>query len=228
MELNCCSFASQSFYEIQLKQEKCFLDVGFKTDEIHLYNPNKLGSDFYKTFSQASEKNKYGWFSFKPYFILLILNQLNNNDILFYLDVNDKPLFGIKEYIFNSFLKNKKIDLIVPSTNYPNFKFLSSFHKSNLSLELLTSSFINFQPEAGALLVRNSSRSRSIIKAWYELTLLHAYELEKYKELKTRWDQETLFLLSRIYKSIKLESWISYKLTGKGIRKYIEFESFRE
>ena len=227
MKLNCCSFASKSFYKTQKMQEKYFLEVGFRDDQIHLYNPDKLNKIFFNSFPNASEENKFGWFAFKPFFISLILNQLKNNDVLLYLDVNDKPLTGIKKYIFKSFLKNKKIDLIVPTTNYPNFLFLSKFHKSNLSLEILVSSLLNFQPEAGALLIRNTPKSREIINAWYHLTMLHAYELEKYNELKTRWDQETLFFLSRLYKSIKLESWFLYKLTGEGLRKYVEFESFR-
>lgn len=227
MNIHCCSFASESFEKKQKLQANHLLKIGFDSNKIHLYNPKRLNRNFYELQPNASEENKFGWFAFKPFFISLILNQLKNNDVLLYLDVNDKPLNGIKKYIFKSFLKNKKIDLIVPTTNYPNFLFLSKFHKSNLSLEILVSSLLNFQPEAGALLIRNTPKSREIINAWYHLTMLHAYELEKYNELKTRWDQETLFFLSRLYKSIKLESWFLYKLTGEGLRKYVEFESFR-
>ncbi len=227
MNLHCCSFASDSFYEVQKKQKDRFLKLGFKPKEIHLYNPGKLGNQFFASFPKASEKNKFAWFAFKPFFLMSILRELNDDDILLYLDANDKPLLGLKNYVFKTFNRNKNIDLLVPSTNYPNFIFLSKFHKRNLSKELLFSSMVNCQPEAGALIIRNTIRSRLIINAWYDLTLIHAYELEKYKELNTRWDQETLFLLSRIYKSIKLESWFLYKLTGKGIRNFIEFESYR-
>jgi len=227
MNLHCCSFASESFYKIQRKQRNYFLKVGFKNDEIHLYSPEKLDKKFFESFPKASEKNRFGWFAFKPFFLISILNKLNDNDILIYLDSNDKPLRGIKKYALQTFNRNKKIDILVPSTNYPNFRFLSNFHKKNLSRELLISSIINCQPEAGALVIRNSIRSRLILSAWYQITLLHAYELEKYNEFKTRCDQETLFLLSRIYNSIKLESWFLYKLTGKGLRSFIEFEGFR-
>ena len=227
MKLHCCSFASKSFYSVQKKQRNSFLKLGFKPQEIHLYNPEKLDKDFFESFPTASEMNRFGWFAFKPFFLNSVLNEINENDILIYLDANDKPLEGLQRYILRTFEKNKNLDILAPSTNYPNFNFLSNFHKNNLSVELLISSMINCQPEAGALIIRNSTRSKFILKAWYQITLLHAYELEKYNELRTRWDQETLFFLSRLYKSIKLESWFLYKLKGVGLRSFIKFENFR-
>ena len=227
MKLHCCSFASKSFYKVQKKQRNSFLKLGFNPNEMHLYNPQKLEKEFFDSFPKASERNRFGWFAFKPFFLKSILNEINDNDILIYLDVNDNPLEGLQNYIYETFKKNKNIDILVPSTNYPNFNFLSNFHKHNLSIELLISSLLNYQPEAGALVIRNSNRSKLILNAWYYITLLHALELEKYNELKTRWDQETLFLLSRIYKSIKVESWFLYKIRGIGLRRFIEFEKFR-
>ncbi len=227
MNIHCCSFASDSFTESQNIQEKYFLEAGFSPEMIHLYNPSKLSKKFYKIQPNASELNRFGWFTFKPYMIISILKFLKNGDILFYLDTNDKPLYGLKNYLEKVFYKNKNIDLLAPLTNYPNFKFLSSFHRYNLSLELLVSSIINCQPEAGALAIRNSPQARSILWTWYNLTLVQAYDLEKFSEIHSRHDQETLFILSRIYKSIKLESWFRYKITGKGLRRFIEFESLR-
>jgi len=227
MNLHSCSFASESFYKVQKKQKNCFLKLGFKNQQIHLYNPNKLDMEFFDSFPSASEKNRFGWFAFKPFFLNSILNKIDDNDILIYLEANDKPLAGLDDYVLKKFKKNKNLDILVPSTNYPNFNFLSNFHKKNLSIELLISSMLSCQPEAGALIIRNSLRSRIILRAWYQITLLHAYELEKYNELKTRWDQETLFFLSRLYKSIELESWVLYKLRKICLRNFIEFESFR-
>ena len=227
MNIHACSFASKSFLGKQKSQKNYFLKVGFPEENIHLYNPEGLGSEFFNSFPDASETNRFGWYSFKPFLILSILQKLKDGDILFYLDVNDKPLNGLKGYIKRFFSSNINYDLLVPLTNYPNFKFSSKFHKKNLSLELLISSLFNFQPEAGALAVRNSPKIRSIFSIWYNLTLINGYELKKLNDINSRHDQETLFLLSRIYKSIKLESWFFYKITGQGIRKYINFEGLR-
>lgn len=227
MKIHSCSFASQSFLKKQKIQKNYFLKVGFKEENIHLFNTDSLDSKFFNSFPEASEINKFGWYAFKPFLILSLLQKLKDGDILFYLDVNDKPLNGLKDYLKRFFMQNINYDLLASLTNYPNFKFSSRFHKENLSLELLISSLFNYQPEAGALAVRNSSKSRAILSIWYNLTLINGYELQKLKDNNSRHDQETLFLLSRIYKSIKLESWFFYKFTGKGIRKYIHFESLR-
>ena len=227
MNIHCCSFASESFKKKQILQANQFLKVGFEANKIHLFNPKKLNRNFYNLQPNASEKNKFGWFTFKPFMILSILEEIDHGDILLYLDVNDKPLYGIKSYLKKFFLKNKKIDILGVLGNYPNLKFLSRFHKSNLSNELLLSSLFNFQPEAGLISIKNSPKAKSLLSTWYYLTLSQAYELDNFFDVTSRHDQETLFLLSRIYKSIRLESWFLYKLTGNGLRKYIEFEHFR-
>ena len=107
---------------------------------------------------------------------------------------------------------------------------MSNFHKTYLSLKLLIDSFFSFQPETGALAIRNSLRSKSIMRIWYELTLINSYQLDKktYQMNPSRPCQETMFIMSRIYKTIKFESWFKYKFTGKGLRAFIEFESLRD
>ena len=227
MNIHACSFASESFRSKQKIQRNYFLKAGFSQENILLFTPEDLDSKFFKYFPEASENNRFAWYAFKPFLILSILQKLKDGEILFYLDVNDKPLNGIKNYLKRFFSKNIKYELLVPLTNYSNLKFSSRFHKNNLSIELLIASLFNCQPEAGAIAVRNSPTSRSIISIWYNLTLINAYKLKKFQDNNSRHDQETLFLLSRIYKSIKLESWFFYKITGKGIRKFINFESFR-
>ena len=227
MKIHFCSFASENFICRQNLQKEFLLESGFSEENIYLLNPTNLNKDFYKYQPNASELNCFGWFTFKPYLLISILEKLKEGDILLYMDVNDKPLKGIKKYLENFFLENKKIKILAPKTNYPNIKFLSRFHKKNLSIELIFSSFINFQPEAGTIAIKNSPHTISILWSWYYLTLIQSQELDKFHDNKSRHDQETLFLLSRIYKSIKLESWLIYKLIGKGIRKFIQYEKLR-
>ena len=99
MNIHCCSFASKSFAYSQKIQAKYFYQEGFETENMHLYNPKMLNKKFFKNQPWASELNRYGWFSFKPLFLVSILEELKDGEILFYLDVNDKPIDGIKNYI---------------------------------------------------------------------------------------------------------------------------------
>ena len=83
-----------------------------------------LDNTFFNDSPNASEENKYGWFSFKPFFLSSILGQLEKDDLLIYIDVNDKPKKGIQDYLISRFKKNRDLDILVNSTNYPNIKFL--------------------------------------------------------------------------------------------------------
>ena len=228
MNIYCCSFASKKFIDKQKRQKEYFLKSGFKRSEIFDNSAEVLDQDFLNRQPEILEilnKGGVGGFTFKPYFIQLILNELKDNDILIYLDVNDKPLFGIREYLLQKFNKSPSLNILTVGTNYSNIRHLSSFHKKNFSRELLFSSLVCAQPEAGFVAVRNNPTTRSILKSWYEFTFINYIESEN--NILSRYDQETLFLLSRCYKSIKIESWLLYKLFGKGVRKYIKFEFLR-
>ena len=230
MKIHITSFASESFKIQQEKQNQIFLKVGFVPEEIHLYEPQMLDDQFFKKQPDSFESNKFGWYSFKPYYLGMLLKKIDEGDILFFIDSNDKPKIGIKEYLMHQFKKNKNLEILCCSTNYPNIIYLSDFHKKILKLNLLLDSFVFCQPETGALGIRNTSLSRSIVRIWYELTLSNAFKLNSKLFLKnpSRPCQETMFILSRIYKSIKLESWYKFKLTGKGMRSFINFESLRD
>ena len=67
MNIHFCSFASESFSYRQKIQEESLLEVGFKAENIHLFNPKKLGNSFFEMQPNASESNKFGWYSFKPF-----------------------------------------------------------------------------------------------------------------------------------------------------------------
>ena len=144
MNIHVGTFASKSFEKQQTRQAKILLDVGFSPSNIHLFNPTKLDDKFYKSHPYASDTNKFAWYSFKPYFLGMLLNKIKKGDVLLYLDVNDKPILGIKEYIENQFLSQKDLDILSCGTNYPNFKYLSSFHKSIWHLGFILDLFFYF------------------------------------------------------------------------------------
>ena len=200
MKIQVCSFATNSFKKKQKLQREAFLYIGFRQDEIHSCDPTDLNEIYYKRQLILNENNRFGWFTFKPFLIYSLLEKLDNCDVILYLDVNDKPVQGIKEYLIKEFQKQKKINILCNSTNYPNILYSSRFHRLNLTKEMILSSIFFFQPEAGALAIRNNLVSKSILKAWYEFTLMQAFALDNQVDLRSRHDQETLFNLSRLFK----------------------------
>lgn len=227
MNIHACSFASASFLRQQKLQHIAFNDVGFSENRIHAHNETILGETFAKLIPQANEKNRFGFFCFKPFFIEKVLSLIAEGDILLYLDVNDRPRPGIISYIQSRFSDQEGLNLLAAGTNYPNTRHMSWYHREHLAFELLFASKIICQPEAGALAIRNNPESRALLRAWFELTLMQSLSLFKRDDPRSRHDQETLFLISRLNKSVQIESWWSFKLTGKRLRKYIDWEVFR-
>jgi len=227
MNVHACSFASAGFVHQQTLQRTAFTDVGFPCNRIHLHGDSILSDSFTDRFPQASESNRYGYFCFKPYFAEKVLSTIPRGDILLYLDVNDRPRLGIIEYVQSQFSNRADLNFLAAGTNYPNARHMSWYHRERLAPELLFSSSLICQPEAGALAVRNTPETRALLRAWFELTLVQALALFKQDDPKSRHDQETLYLLSRLNKSVQIESWFHFKLSGKGLRKYIDWEAFR-
>jgi hypothetical protein len=228
MTIHVCSFASKSFLLPQSRQRKELIDIGF--DESHVYplTDKTLGENFYKKVSYASENNKFGFFSFKPFLLEQILLTLPENDMLIYMDVNDRPLKGLKEYVEKKMSLQRDINILAASTNYPNIRQCSYFHRSRLSFFATLASFFKFQPEAGVLIIRNNRETQALLRAWTELTLINSDALEKVDDVRSRHDQETLFFLSLLNKSIQFESWYQYRFLKLGLRKYIQWEYYRE
>ncbi len=210
-------------------QSKAFLTIGIAPEHIIQLGPRDLPVDpFWRDFPWASQDNCYGWFSFKPYVLRSYLERIDEGDILIYLDANDKPLHGLVQYVVNQFSILNDVYVIAPSTNYPNIKFMSKYHSQVLGCELKALSFLKMQPEAGAIAIKNSSHAKKVLDTWYALNWFNAQALNKMEMKSGRRDQETLYLVSRMSKYLRLESWIFHKLFGDGIRKYISFEAYRD
>jgi len=227
IQIHACSFASDNFLRQQRLQQAQLIDIGFPPSRIHMQHLSSLDNLFMERFPQACEANKFAYYAFKPYFLELILKSIPHGDILLYLDTNDRPLSGISHYLENSFQAQPQMNILCSGTNYFNIFYSSWYHKRNISFELLIGSMIRFQPETGVLAVRHCTESLALLRVWYELTLIHAQFLIKQSDPRSRPDQETLFMLCRLNKSIKVESWIYSKIFKTGLRMYVDWEYYR-
>ena len=227
MNVHACSFASARFTRQQSLQSAALKDVGLAANRIHACGDDMLAGKFDEKVPQADESNRYGYFSFKPYLLEKVLLKIPYGDILMYLDVNDRPRCGIIEYVQMQFVSRTELNILSAGTNYLNARYMSWYHRENLAAELLVTSHFICQPEAGFVAIRNTKESQALLRVWFELTLVQALALMKRNDLASRHDQETLFLLSRLNKSVQVDSWWKFKLTGEGIRKYVDWEAFR-
>jgi hypothetical protein len=227
VKVHFCSFASPSFLKAQALQASDIEKLGIVKSDIHPLTIEVLDENFFRQIPYASEENRFGFFSFKPYILERLLNNLSDGDLLLYLDVNDRPLIGLKEYAVKIMSDQEGLNILSTSTNYPNRKHSSKFHIDRSTWFSACASLIKFQPEAGALIIKNNSETRSILRIWFELTMMHAKDLILSQDPESRHDQETLFLLSLINNTIKVESWYKYRYLKLGFKKYIDWEYYR-
>lgn len=181
-----------------------------------------------KNIQNWNEKNKFYYYAFKPLLIKEIISKKKNYKYFFYLDTNDLPLKGLKEYVIYSFEKYKSIDFIVPSSKNSNLLY-SHFHRiKKLNFFSIILELFNFQLEAGSIAIKNNNSSIKLIEEWYYETINLAELNIKFPSKTSRHDQEILTKLRLHYKSIKAESWMNYKLNKSCLRNFIKYEFFRK
>lgn len=222
-----CLFASDGFKRQQELQRREFLGIGVPQEKIFCSGPEELGDDFFNDIPYASEENRFGDYSFKPYIFSKLMKRVPDGSVLLYLDANDRPKPGICEYADALMQRSADINIVSPLTNYANSRHSSWYHRSRSPLALTFLSSVKYQPETGCVVLRSGAESHALMKTWYSMTLMHSYQIQKKVDSESRPDQETLFQLAQLNNSVKFESWWRHRLFGHGLRKYVDWEYFR-
>ena len=139
---------------------------------IKLFNKTNIDSRFIETYkSILSEKRGGGYWLWKPYIILKILNELNDNDILFYID---SKYFFVKNFEKLYIDKLLETDIVVWK-NKPNeeITYLKNYCKMDV-IKKYDMEDIIFDKSgeccwAGAIVIKKTQKSIKIIKKWLEM-----------------------------------------------------------
>ena len=211
---------SKGFKDSYVKVAKQLKDLTYDTISVKL--------EFYcknKNFINWNEKNKFNYYLFKPLIIKDIIKQNSSYKYFFYIDVNDRPLFGLKEHVIKVFKSKSNIDFVVPGTKNPNLLYSHPYRIQKLTFFNKVKEFFSYQIEAGTIAIKNSKNTFKILDEWIKTTS----EIAKFNFLlpdtRSRHDQEAFTTLSIDKKSIKVESWLQNKFSKSNIRNYIQYES---
>jgi len=131
--------------------------------------------EFFKTQNQCilSEKKGGGFWLWKPYIILTILNQLHENDILFYLD---SKYYFVENFVslYDNYFENTGKDILVWE-NKPNeeITYLKNYCKMDViqkyQIDDLVFNKVGKCCWAGAIMIKKTELSLKIVKEWLEL-----------------------------------------------------------
>jgi hypothetical protein len=117
----------------------------------------------------------FGWWIWKPTFIELCLNGLNENDCMLYLDAGSFLAVDEKDSILNV-LENINRFSLVGSNNqtFPDWKYCSKNLLDNFEISNVDRQDNQFY--ANFLMIRNNSYTRQFISEWKNLLCSHDHE----------------------------------------------------
>jgi hypothetical protein len=189
-------------------------------------------TEFYEKNSEFILHNKRGcgYWLWKPYLIHKNMNDMQNGDILLYLDCGCELDVHKKNKIIKLFHLVKKHKIITSYTeveaNWNKMDLLFRLNAMN-SPQILTTP----QKEAGAIIILVCDETRKLVKDWYELAISNNYHfIDDSPSIKQniltfkehRHDQSIFSLLVKKYglcNWINICDYVSYKRnkTGKSL-----------
>tara|TARA_B100000902_G_C27265133_1_gene893081 strand:- start:48 stop:914 length:867 start_codon:yes stop_codon:yes gene_type:complete len=201
-------------------------------DEIKILNPENFDhpmKEKYKILKKNGETRGYGYWFWKPIFLLKILNQLNKGDIVHYVDIGchiQKKNSRFKDYI-EILIKNDT--WILPFQYYvdSNFSkdifFVNRFEYQYTKADLLDyfgflkNKRITHTPQfwAGSFFLKNCEESKNFLKEWigiFEKKFELINDSSSIKEnfegfIENRHDQSVFSLLCKKYSITGLSAY---------------------
>jgi len=196
-------------YTTELKSKNIF-------DEVIPYGPTDIDPDFYNTHKSfiANNPKGYGYYIWKPYFILKTLLTLSNGDVLVYGDSgNDMP--GTRDEclgIFNKVIDvNKGIKIIACKQGW-NIRWI----KSDLYWKMGWKTFLfafRFMPEAARIVFKKNDETIAFVKEWLYYATEDYHNIDDSPSrfpnlpffLAHRYDQSIFSILFHRYKGTRVE-----------------------
>jgi hypothetical protein len=103
-----------------------------------------------------------GYWLWKPYIILEVLNHLSENDILFYIDSGDTFISGTKNKI-DELMKDRDIVISTSFFTQKDYTKRDCFHFMNCDEEKYWNAH---QAEAGILVFKNNLKTKGFVYEW--------------------------------------------------------------
>jgi hypothetical protein len=213
-------------------------------DKIIIHSPETI-SDFLNQHHDFVQKHKrgYGYWIWKPYIILNLLNQINEGDVIFYIDCG-ASILKHKKLIFDEYLSilNKTQRPVIafgelynhPDYSEKNFQKMKILKRFNLDKN---ESFLNSgQVESGIFICKKNDFTINFFQEWLDLLLEDNYSLVDDKDdlkqldsfIENRHDQSIFSILCKLRKvnildlshSYGVGPFFSSRTTDEGPRKF--------
>lgn len=194
-------------------------------DKSILFTDKNLMNDkiFWDKHSDFIKKNKrgFGYWLWKPYIILKTMNELENGDILLYLDCGCEFIENNKDLIIKYFdyVKKDKIIGNEIKTLEGQFSKMDLIDYLKLNNENILKSY---QREAGANMFYVNGKTRKLVEEWYNIGSEYNFIDDSSSKLKNingfkehRHDQSIFSLLTKKYNIYSKQKITKIILSGR-------------
>ena len=136
----------------------------------------------------TNNKRGYGYYIWKPYIINKTLKEMNENDILLYLDCGCELNINGKDKLLDFFniVKSKKLIGTIAGSFDHNFTKMDliKYMQMEKSIDLLKSA----QIQAGIILLLKCDVTSKLINEWYEIATINYHFINDDKSLENNFD----------------------------------------
>lgn len=166
MELIFLTYANSEFEKTRNQLCRRILAIEGRNTRLISKRPEDIDKEFLNENSEIlSIKRGNGLWIWKPYFIYnSLINDIEENDYLIYLDSGFKPIKSIKPLINE--ISNSDHDIILTTNNTINIQFIKREVLEAFNLEKDQEFLLNRCLNAGILIIKNSLSSREFILNW--------------------------------------------------------------
>ena len=193
-----------------------------------LYTEEDLSSDIefweqHKDFIEQNVKG-YGLGIWKPYIIKKKLEETNEGDCIFFLDMKNELHINKKKNLINCFKKINDRDMLAFSNN----SIEKHYTKPLLfeEMDLVDTKYMNtYQVSTNAIMLINNAKTRQIINEWYDLSCNYELLNDNVKtttlNFKRHNNEQSIFSLLVKKYDIKIDNLLSdsiyhtFNLTSK-------------
>lgn len=180
---------------------------------INMYGPEFLSDSFKNDFGDILEKKKGGgYWIWKPYIIKKKLDEIEDNDILIYLDsgctLNTKAKKRFDEYI--EMLDNSNLGIICFQTAHPEHTYTKKEILDHFNIDEKNEHYNSRQNIATVVMIKKNKNSIKIINEWYETLNNNPSLFTDHTKVKhpgyiaNRHDQSILSIISKLHGNILL------------------------
>lgn len=202
---------SQNYHDAVFRIEKELMDTKV-FNEIKIFTDNDLKKDniFWKKNGNFIENNKrgYGYWIWKPYLILKTLEEMNDEDILIYLDSGCEIAKdnNNKNKIKLQIMKCEKYDILYTTTGHDTKSYTKTdlLHHLNMNNDEIKNSI---QIQATIIFIKKTQEMINFIKDWYNISCIYNLIDDSPSKLQNdssfiehRHDQAIFSLLIKKYK----------------------------